>query len=61
MKALTVVQPFGNHQRGSQITDEAEIEKILASEQANNVVVVELPIVLPHDEEEHENPPPAAE
>lgn len=35
---LTVTNPFGNYQKGDQITDPAEIKKILAGENAGHVV-----------------------
>ena len=56
MKALTVVQAFGDHQRGSQITDADQIKEILDSEQATKVVAIELP-----EPEQAASPPPAAE
>lgn len=37
-RVLVVINPFGGHDRGHRITDDAEIEKILASEQAHHVV-----------------------
>ena len=55
MKALTVVQAFGDHTRGSQIIDAKEIAEVLKSEQSNKVVRVELP------DREAESPPSAAE
>lgn len=40
---LTVVVPFGDYQRGSVITNEAEVVKVLASENAAHVVRVAAP------------------
>jgi hypothetical protein len=34
--ALTVIHPFGDYQRGAQITDAAEIDAVLASENARH-------------------------
>ena len=42
MKALVVTNPFGEYEKGIVIKDEAKIEEILASENAQSVVVVEL-------------------
>lgn len=55
MKALTVVQAFGDYQRGAQITDAKVITQVLESEQHSKVVPIELP------DSEAENPPSAAE
>lgn len=43
MKALTVVEAFGDYSRGSQITDAEVIDEILQSEQHTKVVAIELP------------------
>lgn len=53
MQALTVVQPFGDYQRGHQITDAAKIAKILDSPQSGHVVKVELPDA-PPEQGDHE-------
>jgi len=37
---LRVIQPFGAHKVGDQITDEAEIQQVLGSAQAAYVVKV---------------------
>ena len=42
MKALTVIQAFGDYQRGSQITDAAKIAEILDSPQQSHVVSIEM-------------------
>lgn len=44
---LTVVQPFGGRAIGDEITDEAEVKRVLASEQVGFVVqvVVDAPAV----------------
>jgi hypothetical protein len=34
---LVVVHPFGSYRRGDQITDDAEIAKVLASDTAHHV------------------------
>lgn len=40
---LAVIQAFGGHAIGDQITDSAEIEAVLASEQAAFVVAIAEP------------------
>ena len=35
---LTVIQPFEEYKRGDKIKDEAEMEKVLAGENASHVV-----------------------
>lgn len=55
MKALTVVEAFGDYRRGSQITDAKTIADVLGSEQHTKVVPIELP------DSEAEDPPSAAE
>lgn len=37
---LTVIQPFGGRAIGDEITDEAEVKRVLASEQVGFVVQV---------------------
>lgn len=43
MKALTVIEAFGDYSRGHQITDAKAIAGILESEQRAKVVAIELP------------------
>ncbi len=40
---LTVVSPFGAHQRGSLITDPVEVAAVLAGENSGHVVQTEAP------------------
>lgn len=40
---LTVTNPFSGYQKGQRITDEAEVKKILESNNAANVVKVKAP------------------
>lgn len=47
--ALTVTEPFGQYQRGDQITDAKTVRAILASENANSVNRVQLPDDTPAD------------
>ena len=43
MKVLVVHNPFGGHEIGHAISDPAEIERVLAGEQAHHVVAAEHP------------------
>lgn len=38
MLTLTVIHPFGSYQRGDKIKDEAEIKRVLESENASHVI-----------------------
>lgn len=40
---LTVIEPFGDYVRGSRITDDKEVKKVLGSENAARVVKVAAP------------------
>lgn len=40
---LSVVVPFGSHQRGDMITDEAEVAEVLSGENSANVAKVTAP------------------
>jgi hypothetical protein len=53
MKVLVVTSAFGGHTRGSKITDPAEIEKVLAGENAHHVT--------PSDHDDGESPQVTAE
>ncbi len=44
---LVVVQAFGPHAKGDCITDQAQIQTILAGENASHVVRVSTPAALP--------------
>ncbi|CAH2606523.1 protein of unknown function (plasmid) [Rhodovastum atsumiense] len=44
---LVVTTPFGDRQRGDTITDQAEVARILAGEQADKVVKVQVPVETP--------------
>lgn len=43
MRALTVIQPFGGHAVGDQITDPSEVSRVQEGEHAHHVVAVDLP------------------
>jgi len=52
MIVLTVINPFGDYQKGDQITDQKAIDAILASENQGHVVKTNAP--------DPKAPPPAS-